>query len=35
VAVVEIEHDGIGGRRAPAVLALDFGGADHVNSFFV
>jgi len=35
VAVVEIEHDGIGRRRAPAVLALDSGSADHVSSFFV
>ena len=35
VAVVEIEHDGIGRRLRPAMLALDSGGADHVNSFFV
>jgi hypothetical protein len=27
--VVEIEHDGIGGRLVPAMLALNFGGADH------
>ena len=31
VAVVEIEHDGIGRRLAPAMLALDLGGADHVS----
>jgi hypothetical protein len=35
VAVVETEHDGIGGRLRPALLALDSGGADHMNSFFV
>jgi hypothetical protein len=27
--VVEIEHDGIGGRPVPAMLALNSGGADH------
>jgi hypothetical protein len=30
VTVVEIEHDGIGRRLAPAMLALNAGGADHV-----
>jgi hypothetical protein len=35
VTVVEFEHDGIGRRRTPAMLALDSGGADHLNSFFV
>ena len=29
VPVVEIEHDGIGRRLAPAMLAADLGGADH------
>jgi hypothetical protein len=29
VPVVEIEHDGIGGGVGPAVLAQDFGRADH------
>jgi hypothetical protein len=29
VAIVEIEHDGIGRRLAPAVMRLDLGRADH------
>jgi hypothetical protein len=29
VPIVEIEHDGIGRRLAPVVLALDSGGPDH------
>ena len=31
VPVVEIEHDSIGRGVRPAMLALNFGGADHVN----
>jgi hypothetical protein len=29
VPVIEIKHDGIGGRLAPAMLPMDLGGADH------
>ena len=29
VAIVEIEHDGVGRRCRPAMLSLDPGGADH------
>jgi hypothetical protein len=35
VAVVEIEHDGIGRRLAPAMLALDSRGADHAKARFI
>jgi hypothetical protein len=31
MSVVEIEHDGIGRRLAPAVLALDSCRADHAE----
>jgi hypothetical protein len=34
VPVVEIQHDGVGGSFLPAMLALDFGGADHKSSLF-
>ncbi|KRR01323.1 hypothetical protein CQ12_26260 [Bradyrhizobium jicamae] len=33
VPVVEIEHDGIGGGLRPAMLAQDFGRADHKSLF--
>jgi len=33
VPVVEIEHDGIGRGLRPAMLAQDFGRADHVGTF--
>jgi hypothetical protein len=33
VPVVEIEHDGIGCGMRPAMLALNFGGADHKSLF--
>jgi hypothetical protein len=32
VPVVEIEHDGIGRGLRPAMLAEDFGSADHVKA---
>src|SRR3990170_5009218 len=35
VPVVEIEHDGIGRRFLPVMLALDSGGADHRYSFSI
>jgi hypothetical protein len=31
VPVVEIEHDGIGRRLRPAMLAENLGGADHAD----
>jgi hypothetical protein len=34
VPVVEIEHDGIGGRLRPAMLAQDFCRADHCSLLF-
>jgi hypothetical protein len=33
VAVVEIEHDGVGRRFLEMVLSLDVGGADHGCTF--
>jgi hypothetical protein len=35
VAVVEIEHDCIGRRLAPAMLAADLRGADHLATFLI
>jgi hypothetical protein len=35
VAIVEIEHDGIGRRLAPAMLASNLGGTDHWGSTMV
>ena len=35
VTIVEIEHDGVGRRLAPAILAMDSGGADHANALFL
>ena len=34
VTVVEIEHDGIGRRLGPAMLAANLGGADHARFSF-
>jgi hypothetical protein len=35
VAIVEIEHNGIGGRLVPAMPGQDSGGSDHVNTLTV
>jgi hypothetical protein len=34
VPIVEIEHDGIGRRLAPAMLAANLSGADHLKTLF-